>query len=122
MPLTLGLALGGIATLSRSRSAWVGPVKFWNPGIEPGRDPREEDRQQVGAVGLVALKAARFGNTPGYRIGSSLPSSGRATYLAKSSSWLGGLRFHSSLRPIGTMTSLNNGFPSRDTWVNGPTW
>ena len=26
---------GGIATFSRSMSAWVGPVKFWKPGMSP---------------------------------------------------------------------------------------
>ena len=47
-----GAGLGGIATLSRSMSASVVPVKFWKPGIEPGGDAGVEDRQEVGAVGV----------------------------------------------------------------------
>ena len=49
-----------------------------------------------------------------------MASSGCDTYLANSASRLGSSRFHRSLSPIGTMTSLNNGFASRDTWVKGP--
>ena len=45
----LGLALGGIATLSRSRSACVGPVKFWNPGMIPAGIP----------VSRIASRSAR---------------------------------------------------------------
>ena len=47
-----GELVGGIATLSRSRSACLVPVKFWKPGISPGRDAGEQDRQQVGPVGV----------------------------------------------------------------------
>ena len=47
-----GLALGGIATLRRRMSAWVVPVKFWKPGIRPGRDAGVQDRQEVGPIGV----------------------------------------------------------------------
>ena len=65
--------------------------------------------------------AARFGNTPGYSTGSSFASSGRSTYWRKSLSRSGAVRFHSSLRSIGTTTSLKSGLPSRETWTYGPT-
>ena len=38
-PSTLGLDAGGMATLSRSMSACVDPVKFWNPGTTPDGMP-----------------------------------------------------------------------------------
>ena len=47
-----GLAVGGIATLRRSMSASVVPVRFWNPGISPVRNAGVQDRQEVGPVGV----------------------------------------------------------------------
>ena len=69
-----GFAAGGIAMFSRSMSAGVVPVKFWNPGMMPARDAGEQDRHEVGPCRLSG--PARFGNTPGYRTGSSFASSG----------------------------------------------
>src|ERR1035438_3392964 len=64
--------------------------------------------------------AARLGNTPGYRTGSSPASSGWATYCANCLSDEGGSEFHRSFWPIGLMTSLNSGLPSLDTCRHGP--
>ena len=49
-----------------------------------------------------------------------MASSGWNTPSAYSLSLVGGSSFQSSLRSIGTSTSLNNGLPSRDTCVQGP--
>ena len=55
-PRLLGLSVvGGIARFSRSWSASTGPVKFWKPADDAGRDAGEQDRREVGAwlAGLV---------------------------------------------------------------------
>ena len=72
-----GLAFGGIATLRRSMSASVVPVKFWKPGTIPSGMPvcRIATRSA-----RSASSAARLGNTSGYSTGSSVASSGRARY------------------------------------------
>src|SRR5207302_8259880 len=62
----------------------------------------------------------RFGNSPGYRTGRSLASSGFFTYFANFESSIGSTAFHSSLSPIGVMTSLKSGLPRRETCVHGP--
>ena len=61
-PSELGDDDGGIATLSRSMSAGVLPVKFWKPGMIPAGSPvsRMATRSARGFV-----SAARCGNTPG---------------------------------------------------------
>jgi hypothetical protein len=61
-PKTLGLLAGGIATLSRSRSASLGPVKFWKPGISPDGIPVSSTATRSARS---ASRAARFGKTPG---------------------------------------------------------
>ena len=77
-----------MATLRRSRSACVGPVKFWKPGTIPAGIPVSRIATRS-ARSCSSRCAARFGNTPGYRSGSSVPSSGLLTYWAKSASWSG---------------------------------
>ena len=47
-PSGFGLAVGGMATLSRSMSALVEPVKFWNPGTTPAGMPVSRIASQVG--------------------------------------------------------------------------
>src|SRR6185295_10274023 len=61
-PSTFGAGVGGIARLSRSRSACTGPVKFWKPGTTPAGIPVSRIAARS-ARGLVY--AASFGNTPG---------------------------------------------------------
>ena len=119
IPLMCGLAVGGIATLRRSMSASVVPVRFWNPGISPSGIPvcRIASRSA-----RSASRAARLGNTPGYSTGSRVASSGRTTYLLNWASSLGRVRFHESFSGSGMITSLTSGLPSRDTWVYGPDW
>ena len=50
-PVFSGLFDGGIAMLRRSMSAWVVPVKFWNPVMSPGGMP----------VRRMATRSARLG-------------------------------------------------------------
>ena len=38
-PRLLGFDVAGMAMFRRRKSAWVGPVKFWNPGTIPGGMP-----------------------------------------------------------------------------------
>src|SRR5262249_17958331 len=66
------------------------------------------------------FSASRLGNAPGYSTGSSAERPGWAKYLVKILSSAGGSEFHSSLCPIGMMTSLTSGLPSRETCRNGP--
>ncbi len=66
------------------------------------------------------LSTSRFGKTPGNRPGSSRATSGFATNLANRLSPSGGWVFQKSLRPMGTMTSLNSGMASRETCRYGP--
>ena len=106
-----------MATFSRSTSACVDPVKFWKPGMMPAGMP----------VSRIASRSARSASRrrevredAGYSTGSNVASSGRATYWANSESASGPRAFHRSLAAIGTMTSLNSGFPRRDTWHQGP--
>ena len=63
----------------------------------------------------VALRAARFGKTPGNSPGSSAATSGFATYFAKDLSLVGGSAFQLSFSTIGTTTSLKSGLPSLET-------
>lgn len=56
-----------------------------------------------------------FGNTFGYRTDSSPASSGWATYWAKAASLSGVSLFQTSFFDVGTITSLSDGLPSRDT-------
>ena len=101
-------------------SACTGPVKLVKCGTIPAGMPVSRIASRSARGLPVAFSAARCGNTPGYRTGSSLASSGWATYLANCLSHCGACRFQRSFAPMGTMTSLNSGFPSRETWVNGP--
>ena len=86
---------------------------------QPGRDAGQQDRQQVGPVGRVARRGS--GTRPGTAPAAAWPApAGRRTWRTRSrrparsgSSW--------SFAPIGTMTSLNSGLPSRETCTNGPT-
>lgn len=56
-------------------------------------DSGQQDRQEVGAVGGVC---GEVGEHAGYSTGSSLASSGWATYLANWSSCVGDSLFHRS--------------------------
>src|SRR5207237_436473 len=67
-----------------------------------------------------ADRPSRLENCLGYRTVKRLASSGCCTYDRKDSSPLGSRAFHSSLRAIGTSTSLNSGLPSRETCTHGP--
>ena len=58
---------------------------------------------------------ARFGNTPGYSTGSSFGELGLLHVLRELASSARVGRVPSSFWPIGTMTSLNSGLPSRET-------
>ena len=46
-------AVGGIATFSRSMSAWVVPGEVLEARDDAAGDAGQQDRQQVGAVGLL---------------------------------------------------------------------
>src|ERR1700689_735675 len=67
-----------------------------------------------------ATSAARLGNTPGYRSGSSAARPGWVTDSAHSLSSDGGRGFHRSFLPLGLITSLTSGLPSRETCRHGP--
>jgi hypothetical protein len=85
-----GSDAGGIAMFSRSMSAGADPVKFWNPGMSPLGMPVS---RIAARSARSAFRLARFGNTPGYRIGSSVASSGCCTYFRNSASPDGGSAF-----------------------------
>src|ERR1700689_4846209 len=73
------------------------------------------------ARGLPDLtSAARLGNTPGYRAGSSAARPGLVTYSANSLSPDGGSEFHWFFLPSGLIPSLPSGLPSRETCRHGP--
>ena len=86
----LGSDAGGIAIFSRSMSDGAGPVKFWNPEMSPLGIPVS---RIAARSARSALSPARWGNTPGYRIGSSLANSGCCTYVRNWSSLAGGSEF-----------------------------
>ena len=64
--------------------------------------------------------AARFGNAPRVQHGEQPGQLGVRNVLGELLSFAGRWVFQSSFWLIGMMTSLNSGFPSRDTWVYGP--
>ena len=82
--------------------------------IPAGRPVRRIASRSLRAVPAV-FSAARFGKTPGYSAGSKLDSSGLATWLANWESPAGGWALNLSFIGIGMSTSLNRGFPCRDT-------
>ena len=64
---------------SRSMSASTGPVKLVNPGTIPAGMPVSRMASRSARALPAATSAARFGNTPGYRVGSSADRPGWVT-------------------------------------------
>ena len=81
----VGDCAGGMAMLSRRRSAWVLPpsVTFWKPGTIPaGRPVRKMATRSArclagGIDSSLAFSASRLGNTPGTRLAAGRPAPGR---------------------------------------------
>src|SRR5262249_35651111 len=74
-PHPFGFDVGEIAMFRRSMSPGSAPVKFWNPGTIPDGMPVSKIASRSARD---ALNPFRFGNTPGYKMGRSVASSGCA--------------------------------------------
>ena len=114
----MGLDVGGMATLSRSSSAWVVPVKFWNPGMRPAGMPVS---RMASRSARSAVSAGQVGEDAGIQDRQQPRQLGLGHEAGELASRSGPTLFQRSFWTIGTMTSLNSGLPRRDTWFQGPT-
>ena len=85
---------------------------------DPGREAGEQDRDQVGPLGLSARRGS--GTRPGRAPGAASPAPGARRTWRTPCPPPGAGAFQRSLSPIGTTTSLNSGLPRRETWTHGP--